>query len=113
MQAARAQFDVLERFAVGAKSAVIVDATRHVRPVSLYDSAASGLLKIKDVERPGRVGNDAGSSRGVLGQHISLEVRGDSAERSDVGTGCKKFEKFPAGSIGCSGVSHDGCRLYP
>jgi len=47
MQAARAQFDVLERFAVGAKSAVIVDATRHVRPVSLYDSAVSGFLKSK------------------------------------------------------------------
>src|SRR6266550_3085523 len=112
MQAARAQFDVLERFAVGAKSAVIVDATRHVRPVSLYDSAVSGFLKIKDVQRLGRVGNDVGSSRRVLGQHISLEVSGDSPERSDVGAGCKKFEKFPASGRGCSGVSHDSCRLY-
>src|SRR5467141_902685 len=110
MQAARAQLDVLDRFPVGAKRAVIVDATRHVRPVSLYDSAASGFLKIKDVQRLGRVGNDVGSSRRVLGQHISLEVSSDSSKRSDVGTGCKKLEKFPASGGGCSGVSHDGCR---
>src|SRR5882762_2785106 len=113
MQAARAQLDVLERFPVGAKRAVVVDATRHVRPVSLYDSAASGLLEIENVKGLGRIRNDTGSSRGVLGQHISLEVRGDSAERSDVRTSCKKLEKFPAGGIGCSRVLHDCCRLYP
>src|ERR1700732_4776114 len=95
MQAARAQLDVLECFAVGAKRAVVIVAARHVRPMSLYDSAVSGLLEIKNVERLGRVGNDVGSCRRVLGQHISLEVRGAPPESSNVWTRRKKFEKFP------------------
>ena len=55
MQAARAQLDMLECFAVGAKRAVVVDAAGHVGPMSLHHFAARGLLEIKNIERLGRI----------------------------------------------------------
>ena len=62
-QTARAQFDVLEPFAIGAQRAVVVDAAGHVGPMAGHHLAVRGFLEIEDVEGLGRDRNDVGSRR--------------------------------------------------
>ena len=68
--------------------------------------AVSGLLEIEDVEGFGRVCNDVGSFLGVLGEGALLEEGGDSAERSDIGAGGQKLQKFATGVWTSSACGH-------
>src|SRR4029077_2921787 len=93
-QAARTQLDVLETFAIGAQSGVVVYATLHESPMAGLDLAMSGLLEIEDVDGAGRVSNDVGSFLGVLGEGSLTDDGGDSAERSHIRACGQKLEKF-------------------
>src|SRR5580692_458370 len=108
-QAARAQLDVLEPFAIGAERGVVVDAACHVSPMTGLDLAASGLLEIEDVEGLGWASDDFGGLLGILGESTWPHERSDSAESSYVGARGQKLEKFATGGEG--GQTHDGWLL--
>ncbi len=99
-QAARAQLDVLEHFAIGVKGRVVVDAARHVRPMAGLDLVVSDLFEIEDIQGVGRATNKVGRFRGLLGGRALLEEAGQSAERGDIGAGGQKLEKFAPGRGG-------------
>ena len=105
-QAARAQLDVLEHVAIGMERQVVVDAARHVSPMTRQDVVVSDVLEIEDVEGVGRVSHKVGGFLGALGEGALLDESGDSAERGNIGACGKKPEKFAAGGGG--GIVHHG-----
>ena len=67
VQAPRAQLDMLECFLIGPKGTVIVNATRHVGPVSGAHLAVSDFLEVENVEGLGGIADDGGRFLGILG----------------------------------------------
>ncbi len=50
MKSSRPELNVLESFAVGPQRCIVIDAARHIRPVSRRDLAARRLFKIHDAQ---------------------------------------------------------------
>ena len=78
-----------ETFAIRAERGIIVDAARHIGPMSGHHLAVGDLLEIEDVESLGRVSNELGSTLREEGR--------DSTQHRYIGTRGQKLDKFAAG----------------
>jgi hypothetical protein len=98
---ARSQLDVLEPFAIGAESSVVVDSARQVRPVHRIDLVARGSLKIHHAESLFRIGHDLGDFGRPLRECT------DSANCGDVGAPGQILKKSPAVMVRKCWTLHD------